>query len=134
MLVTSNFSFSHNVFHTYKSLERRNAALGGNGLRGLWEQEIFVIKYAVWSRPINLSQLAKRHQSCNSQSTLICAFAAVIAADTNFIQLHSASISSRWWIKLPTINEEYYWWKTKKGFYLTAMLNVWKSHEFRRKS
>ena len=30
---TSNFSFSHNVFHSYISLVRQNAALCGNGLK-----------------------------------------------------------------------------------------------------
>ena len=30
-IVTSNFSFSHNVFHSYISLVRQNAALCGNG-------------------------------------------------------------------------------------------------------
>ena len=33
LLVTSNFSFSHNIFHRYISLMRQNAALSGNGLR-----------------------------------------------------------------------------------------------------
>ena len=33
LLVTSNFSFSHNVFHRYISLGCQNAALCGNGLR-----------------------------------------------------------------------------------------------------
>ena len=32
-LVPSNFSFSHNVFHSYISLARQNAALCGNGLK-----------------------------------------------------------------------------------------------------
>ena len=32
LLVTSNFSFSHNVFYSYISLVRQNAALCGNGL------------------------------------------------------------------------------------------------------
>ena len=32
LLVTSNFSFSHNVFHSYISLEHKNAVLCGNGL------------------------------------------------------------------------------------------------------
>ena len=31
LLVTSNFSFSHNVFYSYISLVRQNAALCGNG-------------------------------------------------------------------------------------------------------
>ena len=31
LLVTSNFSFSHNVFHSYISLVRQNVALCGNG-------------------------------------------------------------------------------------------------------
>ena len=31
LLVTSNFSFSHNVFHSYISLARQNAELCGNG-------------------------------------------------------------------------------------------------------
>ena len=39
LLVTSNFSLSHNVFHNYKSLVRQNAVLCGNGLNGnLWIQ------------------------------------------------------------------------------------------------
>ena len=33
LLVTSNFSFSHSVFHSYISLVRQNAALCGNGLK-----------------------------------------------------------------------------------------------------
>ena len=32
LLVTRNFSFSHNVFHSYISLVHQNVALGGNGL------------------------------------------------------------------------------------------------------
>ena len=32
LLVTSNFFFSHNVFHSYVSLVRQNVALYGNGL------------------------------------------------------------------------------------------------------
>ena len=32
LLVTSNFSFSHNVFHSYISLECQNGALCGKGL------------------------------------------------------------------------------------------------------
>ena len=32
LLVTSNFSFPHNVFHSYVFLARRNAALCGNAL------------------------------------------------------------------------------------------------------
>ena len=32
LLVTSNFSFSHNVFHSSTSLVRQNVALSGNGL------------------------------------------------------------------------------------------------------
>ena len=32
LLVTSNFSFSHNVFHSFISLVRQNAALWGNSL------------------------------------------------------------------------------------------------------
>ena len=31
-LVTSKFSFSHNVFHNYMSLVHQNAAFCGNGL------------------------------------------------------------------------------------------------------
>ena len=34
LLVASNPSFSHNVFHSYISLVRQNAALCGNGLNG----------------------------------------------------------------------------------------------------
>ena len=34
LLVTSNFSFSHNVFHSYMFLVRQNAVLCGNGLMG----------------------------------------------------------------------------------------------------
>ena len=33
LLVTSNFSFSNNVFHSYISLVRQNAVLSGNGLK-----------------------------------------------------------------------------------------------------
>ena len=32
LLVTSNVSFSHNVFHSFISLMRQNATLCGNGL------------------------------------------------------------------------------------------------------
>ena len=35
LLVTSNFSFPHNVFHSYISLVRRNVALCGYGLIGV---------------------------------------------------------------------------------------------------
>ena len=34
LLVTSNFSFSHNVFHSYISLVHQNVALSGNVLTG----------------------------------------------------------------------------------------------------
>ena len=33
LLVTSNFSFSQNIFHSYKSIVRQNVTLYGNGLR-----------------------------------------------------------------------------------------------------
>ena len=33
LLVTSNFTFSHNVFYSYISLVHQNAALFGDGLR-----------------------------------------------------------------------------------------------------
>ena len=33
MLVTSNFSFSHNVLHSYIYSMRQNAVMCGNGLR-----------------------------------------------------------------------------------------------------
>ena len=36
LLVTCNFSFSHNVFHSYVSLVHQNVALCGNGLRFKW--------------------------------------------------------------------------------------------------
>ena len=39
LLVTSNFSFSHNVFHSYIPLVRQNVALCGNGLS---EDEFYV--------------------------------------------------------------------------------------------
>ena len=32
LLVTSNFSFSHNIFNSYISLLRQNSVLCGNGL------------------------------------------------------------------------------------------------------
>ena len=32
LLVTSNFSFSHNVFHSYISFVRQNAVFSGTGL------------------------------------------------------------------------------------------------------
>ena len=35
MLVTSNFSFSHNVFQSYISLAHQSVALCGNGLMHL---------------------------------------------------------------------------------------------------
>ena len=35
LLVISNFSFSHNVFHSYISLVCQNEALCGNGLKGM---------------------------------------------------------------------------------------------------
>ena len=41
LLVTSNFSFSHNVFHSYISSVRQNAALFGNGLRSNIFNHIF---------------------------------------------------------------------------------------------
>ena len=39
LLVTSNFSFSHNVCHSYKSLLHQNVVLCGNGLN--------VMKYCI---------------------------------------------------------------------------------------
>ena len=33
LLIPSNFSFLHNVFHSYISLVHQNAALSGNGLK-----------------------------------------------------------------------------------------------------
>ena len=38
-LLTSNFSFSHNVFYSYICLVRQNVALCGNGLNNLWNPE-----------------------------------------------------------------------------------------------
>ena len=35
MLVTSNFSFSHHVFHSYISVVCQNVALCGNGLNSV---------------------------------------------------------------------------------------------------
>ena len=40
LLVTSNFSFSHNVFHSFTSLVSQNAALCGNGLKFTGKHEI----------------------------------------------------------------------------------------------
>ena len=37
LLVSSNFSFSHDVFHSYISLMHQNAALYGNGLKKLFQ-------------------------------------------------------------------------------------------------
>ena len=44
LLVTSNFFFSHNVFHSYISVVRQNAALCGNGLQ---DEANFFISYPV---------------------------------------------------------------------------------------
>ena len=35
LLVTNNFSFSHDIFHSYISLVRQNVAFSGNGLKEL---------------------------------------------------------------------------------------------------
>ena len=40
LLVTSNFSFSHNIFHSYISLVHQNAALCGNGLNSRWTHTV----------------------------------------------------------------------------------------------
>ena len=49
LLVSSNFAFSHNVFHNNISLVRQNAALCGNGLKA--ETKIYrtlsIILYAM---------------------------------------------------------------------------------------
>ena len=45
LLVTSNFSFSHNVFHNYISLVHQNAALCGNGLRFLFTKRSRYISF-----------------------------------------------------------------------------------------
>ena len=37
LLLTSNFSFSRNVFHSYISLVRQNASLCGNGLNAIFQ-------------------------------------------------------------------------------------------------
>ena len=37
LLVTSNFSFSHDVLHSYVSLVRQNVALCGNGLIAIFQ-------------------------------------------------------------------------------------------------
>ena len=47
LLVSSNLSFSHNVFHSYISLVRRSAALCGNGLRH--ESIKSISNYQLWN-------------------------------------------------------------------------------------
>ena len=47
MLVTSNFSFSHNVFFSYKFLGRRKASLCGNGLKAFAEYKNNVAKMMI---------------------------------------------------------------------------------------
>ena len=50
LLLTSNFSFSHNVFHSYISLVRQTTAFCGNGLKGengLFFPVIVVINFKV---------------------------------------------------------------------------------------
>ena len=44
LLVTSNFSFSHNVFHSYISLVHQNAVLCGNGLRAFAHENLSIGK------------------------------------------------------------------------------------------
>ena len=44
LLVTSNCSFSHNVFHSYIFLVRQNAVLFGNGLTIYARKITFVLK------------------------------------------------------------------------------------------
>ena len=39
LFVTSNFSFSHNVFHIFISLVHQNAVLCGNGLKKIIESD-----------------------------------------------------------------------------------------------
>ena len=39
LLLPSNFSFSHNVFHSYISLVHQNAALCGNGFKKQQQQQ-----------------------------------------------------------------------------------------------
>ena len=50
--MTSNFSFSHNVFHTYISLVCQNAALRGNGLSPLLPEH-GSIKFCNKNLPVN---------------------------------------------------------------------------------
>ena len=45
LLFTSNFSFPHNVFHSYKSLVRQIAALCGNGLNTLGKEETSIVSF-----------------------------------------------------------------------------------------
>ena len=40
LLVTSNFFFSHNVFHSYITLVHQNVALCGNGLKDLYFRQV----------------------------------------------------------------------------------------------
>ena len=44
LLVTSNFSFSHNVFHSYISSVCQNVALFGNGLRDHYSDKTLLLK------------------------------------------------------------------------------------------
>ena len=63
---SSNFSFSHNVFHSYISLVRQNAALCGNGLND---------NFSLW---YSLKHCGIRRKSCYSVFFHSAAFIRVI--------------------------------------------------------
>ena len=59
LLVTSNFSFSYNDFHSHISLVRQNAVLCGSGLTALKFRPISSLVTAMFSdKPMNSSRYA----------------------------------------------------------------------------
>ena len=74
LLVTSNFSFSHNVFHSYISLVSQNVVLCGNGLK---KKSLFVL-------PINTSQ-------SYYLKTLVTAITPFSSKFSNYIKVYFAT-------------------------------------------
>ena len=62
MLVTSNFSFSHNIFHSYISLVRQNVALCGNGLNMYLD--------LLWTRYVG-EKVLKSKKRCQSAGNIM---------------------------------------------------------------
>ena len=67
MLVTSNFSFSHNVFYSYISLVYQNVALCGNGLNQL----IFWFDYRHNHENTDIAKLSNQLCKGHSRKTKI---------------------------------------------------------------